>query len=73
VQALRTLALGTLPAASPTYGLTKNAAPLPASLSRLTALTSLALLDVTWEHAPAGLPDMPQVWQPQEGSTEGIL
>ena len=61
-QALQTLALGNLPlACGPTAALTTNAAPLPPSLSRLTALTSLTLHDITWEHAPAGLPDMPQV------------
>ena len=65
-QARQTLALGDLPTFSSTSPLTRNAQPLPPSLSRLTALTSLALLGITWEHAPAGLPHMPQVRQSQD-------
>ena len=62
MQALRTLALGNLPSGGAPFGtLTKNARPLPPSLSRLTALTSLALHDITWEPAPDDLPSMPQV------------
>ena len=62
VQAPQTLALGNMPSAGgPPGTLTKNASPLPSSLSRLTALTALALHDMTWEHSPDGLPDMPQV------------
>ena len=35
--------------------------PLPATMSRLTALTSLALHHIGWEYAPEGLPHLPQV------------
>ena len=67
VQGLRTLALGHLVeedadgdiCAPADIGLSGQ--PLPTSMSKLTALSSLALHNVGWESAPDGLPCLPQV------------
>jgi hypothetical protein len=67
-QALQTLALGytachgVMKAGAPGPLITHNSRPLPAVMSRLTALSSLMLHDIGWEHAPNGLPRLPQVW-----------
>lgn len=64
MQALQTLAVGQLPSRehwkhwSEFRGVSK---PLPASMSRLTALSSLLLTNVGWEYASNGLPALPQV------------
>jgi hypothetical protein len=67
VQGLRTLALGHLVEdeadgqieAPADIGLSGQ--PLPTSMSKLTALSSLALHNIGWESAPDGLPSLPQV------------
>ena len=64
VQAQDTLALGHLPCLDQWdhwSDVTSNGMPLPASMSQLTALSSLALLNVGWKFAPDGLPHLPQV------------
>lgn len=63
-QALQTLALGHLTTAPnvPCWSpVPLDGKPLPASMSRLSALSSLALHNVGWEFAPDGLPCLPQV------------
>lgn len=67
MQGLRTLALGHLVEdeadgqieAPADIGLSGQ--PLPTSMSKLTALSSLALHNIGWESAPDGLPSLPQV------------
>ena len=68
VQALRTLALGHLPYdvellynKLPPTPIELDGEPLPATMSRLTALSSLALHNIGWEYNPGGLPHLPQV------------
>ena len=48
-------------AGAPWDAITGNAQPLPAVMSRLTALSSLMLQGIGWEYAPNGLPPLPQV------------
>jgi hypothetical protein len=62
VQGLRTLALGEVSRDDePIDDVYQGTKPLPASLSLLTALSSLALHNTGWEYAPDGLPCIPQV------------
>ena len=73
VQALQTLALGYRPpdsgrlAGVPWGDVARNARQLPAVTPHLTALSSLLLHDIGWEHAPGGLPHLPQVLQSTTG------
>lgn len=62
MQALRSLAIGSLSSQNWQHSLLAHSSkPLPASLSRLTALSSLALLDIGWKYATAGMPHLPRV------------
>jgi hypothetical protein len=62
MQALQTLALGHLPCCSiwkHWSDVVHEELPLPATVSRLTALSSLLLTNVSLEYAPNGLPALP--------------
>ena len=69
VQGLRTLALGHLimedleiiDEDELPVDISLSGQPLPSAMSRLTALSSLALHHIGWEYAPHGLPSLPQV------------
>ena len=65
MQALKTLAIGHLPA-EPDYpnwpDIAMNQKPLPASMSCLTALSSLMLQSLGWQHHRDGLRHLPQVF-----------
>ena len=71
MQALQTLALGQLPCYDQWEhwsDVTCNPLALPKTMSRLTALSSLLLTNVSWEYDPEGLPALPQVLQLQRNA-----